>query len=478
MSNTYRFNVLTIDGAALIAQATAANPIVYVGALSKSTAAASATELATAPASWYDGKTGEIVAVSATGNVAEIRAVWRDAGQSQLAKSVAITARLSSQSDAQAVVMTAMSDPDSTIVLPGSADTGAGVAIPFYVQIGATDSVEVTPGACASIADLARFLSIHSAGNPNTGDAQTVRGAKTFVDPVTLSATIAPNASGVNLGAVDAKFSHAYVAGVSYLSGGVVAEYAYETALGNFSASYGSGRAYWTNNMGLGRFDIAPEFTSGGSTLRVLYNTSASGAVATSTTVVEIGSSDVTLPEATLSVGGTISTQSLLECRYDHGTYYTQALYGMDRIQYYDSRYQDTVDLRADCGTSPRWWVTFGDVDPVLQVTPSGVSISGGFTPPTPAYDSGTGTSIPIGGIVLAAIAAADSAGGANFYCGDTVVYNTAAQNPPWLMAFARGNTGSVLGVGAGMPSGTYKFLCDCGVAHNTYSFALVIRIA
>ena len=193
MSNTYQFNVLTIDGAALIAQATAANPIVYVSALSKATAAASAAELATAPASWYTGKAGELVAVSATGNVAEIRAVWRNSGQAQAAKSVAITARLASQSDAQAVVITAMSDPDSTIVLPGSTDTGAGVAIPFYVQIGATGSVEVTPGACASIADLARFMSIHAAGNPNAGDAQTVRGEKTFKNFATFDGGLLVN---------------------------------------------------------------------------------------------------------------------------------------------------------------------------------------------------------------------------------------------------------------------------------------------
>ncbi len=438
MSNTYQFNVLTIDGAALIAQATAANPIVYVGALSKATAAASAAELATAPASWYTGKTGEIVAVSATGNVAEIRAVWRNAGLSQAAKSVAVTARLASQSDAQAVVMTAMSDPDATIVLPGSTDTGAGVAIPFYVQIGATGSVEVTPGACASIADLARFVSIHAAGNPNAGDAQTVRGEKTFEnDAHFLGGVLAASAS---------------VSGQLSVGGALLVGDEADPVLqvhpdGVFASSAG----------------ISGQLSVGGDLLT-------RGAL--------LVGGDVSA--ANISADDTVSAGSLFECRaaYGGGAYYTQGLYGMNRIQYYDSRYQDTVDVRAECSAAPRWWVTFGDVDPVLLVTPDGVSISGGFTPPTPEYDSGTGTSIPVGGIVLAAIAAADSAGGANIHCGETVVYNTAASNPPWLMAFARGNAGSVLGVGAGMPSGTYKFLCDCGVAYNIYSFALVIRVA
>lgn len=474
MSNTYRFNVLTIDGAALIAQATAANPIVYVGALSKATAAASATELATAPASWYDGKIGEIVAVSATGSVAEIRAVWRNAGQSQLAKSVAITARLASQSDSQAVVITAMSDPDSTIVLPGATDTGAGVAIPFYVQIGATDSVEVTPGACASIADLARFMSIHSAGNPNTGDAQTVRGAKTFVDPVTLSATIAPNASGVNLGAADSRFSHAYVSGTSYL-GGVVAEYPYEVALGNFSASYGSGGAYWTSDMGLGRFDVDPKFTSGGSTLRILYNTDAHGAVATSTTVVEIGSSDVTLPAATLSVGGGISTGGNFICRNSINDF---GLFALDRAQFYDGTTQHSFDLRTsfDEQVGDGMWFSHDDGDPILGIEPGKVSVFGGFASPMPAYDSSSSTtSVPLGGLALAVLAT--STGTVSMKCGQTLVWDPAtAVN----ITLSIGKATTTIGLSAGqtMPAGSYKFLNEAEATNQVSALALVIRVA
>lgn len=466
MSNTYRFNVLTIDGAALIAQATAANPIVYVGALSKSAAAASAAELATAPASWYTGKSGEIVAVSATGNVAEIRAVWRNAGQSQLAKSVAVTARLASQSDAQAVVMTAMSDPDSTIVLPGSADTGAGVAIPFYVQIGAADSVEVTPGACASIADLARFVSIHSAGNPNTGDAQAVRGAKTFVDPVTLSATIAPNASGVDVGRYDARF------------GGVYASDGYDMENSTQSAWYGAAGVKWADKTGNQRFEIQTQiYNSNTATCSLLYNPHADGYPLSGTTFIEVdaNTNEVTLPTANLAVGGTISTKSLLECRYDHGAYYTQALYGMDRIQYYDNRYQDTVDVRAECSVSPRWWVTFGDVDPVLEVTPSGVSVSGGFTPPTPKYDSGTGTSIPVGGLALIVVAA--STGTVAMKCGESIVWDPSAV-PGVTLSVGKAQTTLGLVAGDGLPAGTYKFLNEIEATSQVSAFALVIRVA
>ena len=178
----YIYNVLTPAGAALIAQATAANPIVWVGALSKATAAASAEDLAVKDASWYDGKAGEIVAVSATDNVARPVAAWRPSGARQAALSLCVTARLASQTDADAVVMSAMSDPDSTVILPGADDTGQTVGMPFPIDINAADSVAVTPGASASLADLERFVSLHKAGDPTQGEAQTVLGEKTFDD--------------------------------------------------------------------------------------------------------------------------------------------------------------------------------------------------------------------------------------------------------------------------------------------------------
>jgi len=184
MANPYIYNVLTPAGAALIAQATAANPIVWVGALSKATAAASAEELSAKDASWYDGKAGEIVAVSATDNVARPVAAWRPSGVRQAALSLCVTARLASQTDADAVVMSAMSDPDSTVVLPGADDTGQTVGMPFPIDINASDTVAVTPGASASLADLERFVSMYKAGDPTQGDDQSIRGIKTFLDQI------------------------------------------------------------------------------------------------------------------------------------------------------------------------------------------------------------------------------------------------------------------------------------------------------
>lgn len=184
--SVYTFNTLTVDGTALIAQATAANPIVMVGSLSKATAASSASDLAVKGKSWYDGKPGAIAAAAATASVARIVAVYRNSGTRQAAKSICITARLASQTDADAVVLCAMSDPDATVELPGADDTGQGVEIPFNIAINAADTIQATPGASASLADLERFVSLHAAGNPSQGERQHIYGWKIFHNDVSV----------------------------------------------------------------------------------------------------------------------------------------------------------------------------------------------------------------------------------------------------------------------------------------------------
>lgn len=180
MSTPFAYNTVTTDGAALIAQATAANPIVIVGAKSCTLAASDNTDLASKPLSWYDGKSGTIAAVSATNAVARIVAKYTNSGTAQTVKSFCITARLASQSDAQAVVLTAKSDPDAAVFLPGADDVSMIVNILHSIAINSSGTVEVTPGASASVEDLERFVSIHKAGDPTTGEAQTILGQKTF----------------------------------------------------------------------------------------------------------------------------------------------------------------------------------------------------------------------------------------------------------------------------------------------------------
>lgn len=187
MAHPYIYNVIPPSGIALIAQATAANPLVYVDVRSKAAAASSDDDLAQKALSWYDGKAGEIAAVSAAGNVARPVGVWHAAGSRQPARSLCITARLASQTDADAVIVAAMSDPDSVVVLPGADDVGQSVGVPFPIAISAADTVTTTPGGWAALSDLERFVSLHRAGNSALGDAQTVLGEKTFSQRATFS---------------------------------------------------------------------------------------------------------------------------------------------------------------------------------------------------------------------------------------------------------------------------------------------------
>lgn len=197
----FSINIVTRDGAALIAQATAANPIVIVSGLSREDAATDASDLADKTADWYTGKEGRVAAVSAAGGVARIVITWGQEGVAQPAKSLAVLARLESQSVSQSVVLCAMSDPYSTVVLPGSDDMAQAVEVPFNVVIDPTDDVQVTPGSAASLSDLDRFVSCHAPGDPTGPENQLIWGWKIF--RTRLSAADARIENGRVSGALD-----------------------------------------------------------------------------------------------------------------------------------------------------------------------------------------------------------------------------------------------------------------------------------
>ena len=183
MANPFAINIVTANGANIIAQATSTNQIVMVDALSCTLAASDAADLATKDASWYNGVSGIIEACSATDNVARIVTRFGNAGSSsQIVKSVALRAKLASQSDSDAVIIAAMSDADSEIYLPSNASPTQIVRFPFNIAINANDTVETVYADGATVADLARFVSMYKAGDPTQGDDQTILGDKTFDD--------------------------------------------------------------------------------------------------------------------------------------------------------------------------------------------------------------------------------------------------------------------------------------------------------
>lgn len=191
---SFAINILTSDGAALIAQATAANPIVIVGGLAGNTAAVDAADLESKPKSFYHFTSGNpngvVFQASATANVCRIVIAWYNKdtalSQSEIIKSACVLAKLQSQSDSDAIILTASSDDNSEAYLPSEDSEPIAIHIPFNVVINSDDQVETVGAEYASMADLERFMSLHKAGNPNAGDDQSVKGQKTFEDDTTF----------------------------------------------------------------------------------------------------------------------------------------------------------------------------------------------------------------------------------------------------------------------------------------------------
>ena len=187
MPSPFSINVVTPAGSALIAQATATNQIVFIGAKSGTTAATDAEDLAGKDISFYDGAPGTIDACSATNNVAKIVSRFGNtSGAAQIVKSVCILGRLANQTDAQAVIVAAMSDDASEIYLPSSASPTQIIRFPFNITISADEEVETAYADGATIADLERFVSMHKAGDPTQGEDQEILGEKTFAGEVTF----------------------------------------------------------------------------------------------------------------------------------------------------------------------------------------------------------------------------------------------------------------------------------------------------
>lgn len=193
MASLFAYNVLTLSGMQLVAKATAANKLIIVGTKSSPIAALSSNDLAEKPLSWYTGKAGTIQSVSSTEELARIVARYANEGTQQVCKSVCITGVI--EGDSEPSVLVAMSDPDSQIILPGESDIEQMIDIPFNLAIKTGGSVEVTPGASASLADLERFVSAHSALNPQLGDSQNILGEKHFLDTIKTDSILLPSPS-------------------------------------------------------------------------------------------------------------------------------------------------------------------------------------------------------------------------------------------------------------------------------------------
>lgn len=169
--------VITQAGYNLIAQATSSNPIVYVKGYSNAAVLSDPTD-----ASLYTGVEGVIDASSAEDNIARIVVSYGNSAtsSSQAVKAIAISARLASQTDADAVIFSWCADPDSTIVFPPNTTVAQTTRFAFNIAIGPGETIATVQSGDATLADLERLVSCHKAGDPNEGVDQTILGEKVF----------------------------------------------------------------------------------------------------------------------------------------------------------------------------------------------------------------------------------------------------------------------------------------------------------
>lgn len=181
MPQIFAQQVITEAGLALAAQATATNKIEYIGALSNATVPSDPTEK-----SEYAGREGQIDAASATDNVARVIAAYMNAlvDSPQAMKAIALLGKLSSQSDAESVIVAYATDANSTIVLPRSSAPEQIMRFGFNLTFNAGETVSVFQTGDATIEDLDRLVSCHKAGQPTVGQKQDIYGEKVFKDMV------------------------------------------------------------------------------------------------------------------------------------------------------------------------------------------------------------------------------------------------------------------------------------------------------
>ena len=178
---------ITQEGLNLIAHATAADAIVYTKALSNATVPADPSNVSS-----YSGKVGTIASVSSSGNAARITLAFEnsDTMSSQAVKCVALMGRLQSESG-DGVIVAYCSSGESSITLPSSIDAPCVTrfVVNLVMSAGSGSTINVVESGVASLSDLSRFVSTHKVGS-SEGEAQTIRGAKTFADQATFDVKV------------------------------------------------------------------------------------------------------------------------------------------------------------------------------------------------------------------------------------------------------------------------------------------------
>lgn len=130
----------------------------------------------------YTDVQSKILSLSVTGQT--LRAVVQFKSTGDTARECKSVALLSDNN-----VIAILSSSDVMFTIPASSTSVVGVSVDFNIVFSNTGqaTVDVSTANTAMQSDLDRLVSCHVAGDPDTGEAQYIKGEKTFGDKVTFS---------------------------------------------------------------------------------------------------------------------------------------------------------------------------------------------------------------------------------------------------------------------------------------------------
>ena len=130
----------------------------------------------------YSDVSSKILSLSVTGQT--LRAVVQFKSTGDTARTCKSVALLSNNN-----VIAILSSNDVMFTIPAASTSVVGVSVDFNIVFTNTGqaTVDVSTANTAMQSDLDRLVSCHVAGDPDTGEAQYIKGEKTFGDKVTLS---------------------------------------------------------------------------------------------------------------------------------------------------------------------------------------------------------------------------------------------------------------------------------------------------
>lgn len=176
-------------GCAYFAASSTTNPVKATGGAASNTSFTDAQAQSTSTLDDFLGKysdvSSKILSLSVTGQT--LRAVVQFKSTGNTARECKSVALLSDNN-----VIAILSSSDVIFTIPASSTSVVGVSVDFDIVFtnAGQATVDVSTANTAMQSDLDRLVSCHVAGDAQSGEAQTIRGAKTFTNETTFNSLV------------------------------------------------------------------------------------------------------------------------------------------------------------------------------------------------------------------------------------------------------------------------------------------------